>query len=89
MENTRALFLIEKSGLSEQDKTFIKKHLAMYEYLLHSLEIEILKLKDIIDYTKALDNKILSIKEQISSLTIEDKESFTNTLNKILKQVSK
>lgn len=65
MENTRALFLIEKGDLSEKDKEFLKKHLEAYEDLVHSLEGEILRLKDIIDYSKSLDNEILSIKERL------------------------
>lgn len=65
MENTRALYLIQKSTLEQKDKDFLIKHLDIYNDILYSKELEIMRLKDIIDQGKFINNDLLSTKEQI------------------------
>lgn len=74
MENTRALFLIDKSDLSDKNKEFLKTHIGIYDDKLKSLMIETMRLKDIIEWGRYLDNEILSKKEDILSFVKEDKK---------------
>ena len=90
MEHKRARFLINKSGLEEADKQFLLTHLEMSDALINSLKTEILMQKDIIDYSKAVNNKVLTIKEYISTLSESDEISdIEKKLDKILEELDK
>ena len=85
MENTRAKFLIERSSMSDKDKKFLLTHIELAKEIHGSLGAEILILKDTIDYNKALNNQILTLKEKVGKLNdIDDVEDIYDGLNKIL-----
>jgi len=73
MEDTRAIYLIEKSGLSKVDKDFLRKHLETYNELINSLNARILQLNDLIDYGKLINDTIMSIKEKFIYTFREEK----------------
>ena len=57
MENKRALFLVEKSDLSEKDKEFLKTHLTLYRDREESLLYEVMLAKDELDgYKKSISH---------------------------------
>ena len=84
MENTRAIYLIENSQLSEKDKYFLLTHIETYSDANKSLEVEIMTLKDIIEYNMFLHDKILRLKENIIRLAGEE-EVKISTLKKLEK----
>jgi len=90
MENTRANYLVDKCELSEEDKNFLKKHLELYQDVLYSRELEIMRLKDVIDYNKCLDNDLLSVKEQIIKAFSKDmdKKEMLDKVNSIINKLA-
>lgn len=88
MENTRAIYLIEKSSMPNEDKQFLLTHLEVFKDTIDSLNSEMLTLHDTIDYTKALNNQVLTLKEKIVKLNDEnDIEELYSKINKILDYV--
>jgi len=87
MENTRAVFLIEKSKLSPLDKSFLLKHIETYEHLLTVAHLEILELKDAIDYSNALNDKILRIKKHLADISAS--KNIEYKINFVLRYLAK
>jgi len=52
LDNTRAFLLLEKAELSKKDKEFLKIHIETYNDFVNSLQIDILQLKDVIDFER-------------------------------------
>ena len=81
MDNTRALYILEKKTLDEDDKRFLKIHLETCVELIHIHEAEISYLKDIIDQGKYLDYRISNVRK----LLAEIKEGIDqNTIDELL-----
>lgn len=85
MEHKRAKFLIENSNLSDKDKNFLLTHLEMVDNRLNSLAIEIMNLKDHIEYNNALNDKVLTIKEKLSNLDFN--KDIQKQINEIFKAI--
>jgi hypothetical protein len=65
VQNIRAIFLIEKSNLSEKDKIFLKTHLEMYEALNQDFFNDAHMYRERLDQANGLDSKYSSIKENV------------------------
>lgn len=90
MDNRRAMAIIDRSNLSARDKSFITTHLEVYQDLVRSLQIDILTLKDTVEYGQFLDNKLLTAKEIIINLANDpNKESIAKDLQVILEHLQK
>jgi len=90
MDNNRALVLIEKPELTDQDRRFLKTHIEVYGDAIQSLELEIMALKDTVEYGQFLDNKLLTAKEVIINLASSgEKEQIKANLELILEHLQK
>lgn len=63
MENKRALYLIERSNMSDKDKEFLKTHIENYEVLLNSIYHDLELLRTSNEELGGLDSRYISAKE--------------------------
>lgn len=88
--NEKALFLIDKSVLSDKDKEFLEVHLKTLEYILDSLAVENSSLRDVIDSERSkfdiLIEKIRNIYNKHSENEEGSKNISINEITEILRE---
>ena len=93
MQNTRALYLLNKKDLTESDREFLKKHLELWTDVfsgmteeLYTCQSENATLKDTIDYGKFIDDQYRRAVESLVALwkTQPEREECLTKLKEIL-----
>lgn len=67
IDNSSALWILEKEQLTESDKNFIKKHIETCTEIMKTQEVEILYLKDCVENAKYFDYKVSQVRDMLSS----------------------
>jgi hypothetical protein len=84
MDNTRALSILEKKEITEDDKRFLKSHIETYDYLLNTFELEIMRLQSAVDFYTTMQSRITSLSENVLIVLEEN----YNKLTKLKKYLS-
>jgi len=71
MRNDFIISLVNRSDMSQEEKEWVIQHLENYEMIVNSLQLDLMAARDAVDKAHAVDEKVLTIKEQLATLDLD------------------